>query len=638
MENDQNYDSISDVANESEKSAEDVKASEEREENGRNYTEQLKGATDGEEEDRMKEEIKVADASEVEERNEEKSKAVHPIPNEELAIKNIPSESTSSHPNPPSRQRKKNRPNSETGDKETHEKAYDGRKVSEENKEDKEVTDEPEKKTRRRKSNAPLQNEIDGTKSKSEKTKDTKEDNNTEHIIRNRDNNIYPKIEDEGKLTTDNNMKETDLEQDKEDKKDTENSIKNRDKKLPKSEDEGKQTVDNNMKEKDLENEDDVSSKVGLKKELGLVNSVGIIVGNIIGTGIFVSPRAVLQYSGSVGMSLIVWVLSGVMCIVGAFCYADIPSGRAVAALTFANYVLQPFFPDGQPPPDYALRLIGIALIATLAPYNPSPAGRTTVRTVSSSSRPRPSTSLLHPSFDTPFGPAKRDCFSIVPSTAPYSANALRFTVCLQRQVGKVAFRTRPDRSRLGTVDTEAQAHALLNLKDLDGNPFDIMPDIALNTCTGTVSIPPRSCPVDDTEWSECADVLLDLLTEVYDAVAVYCYTIPPRGHRRSPTNIAKVTFKKQDLPDSIYVAGVHCSVKPYRPTPRQCQSCWHFGHPAQALPILCPLPILCSIWPCSFHVSCNISHLCELWWFPQRLLLGLPCLPLRIGSGIHQI
>ncbi|KAG0706294.1 hypothetical protein GWK47_024357 [Chionoecetes opilio] len=91
-----------------------------------------------------------------------------------------------------------------------------------------------------------------------------------------------------------------------------------------------------------------------------------------------------------------------------------------------------------------------------------------------------------------------------------------------------------PDRSRLVTVDTEAQAHALLNLKDLDGNPFDIMPDIALNTCTGTISIPPRSCPVDDTEWSECADVLFDILTEDYDAVAVYCYTIPPRG-RRSP-------------------------------------------------------------------------------------------------------
>ncbi|KAG0716603.1 Y+L amino acid transporter 2 [Chionoecetes opilio] len=123
-------------------------------------------------------------------------------------------------------------------------------------------------------------------------------------------------------------------------------------------------------------------------------------------TGIFESPRAVLQDSGgSVGMSLIVWVLSGVMCIVGAFCYVElgtmipksggtytylyeaygsfpafiylfymvtisIPGGRAVSALTFANYVLQPFFPDGQPPPDSALRLIGIELTVTLTYVN----------------------------------------------------------------------------------------------------------------------------------------------------------------------------------------------------------------------------------------------------------------------------
>ncbi|KAG0717693.1 hypothetical protein GWK47_000845 [Chionoecetes opilio] len=86
-------------------------------------------------------------------------------------------------------------------------------------------------------------------------------------------------------------------------------------------------------------------------------------------------------------------------------------------------------------------------------------------------------------------------------------------------------------------------------------------PTLLLTPALEQFPSPPCSCPVDDTEWSECADVLLDLLIEDYDAVAVYCYTIPPRGHRKSPTNIAKVTFKRQDLPDSIYVAGVHYSV-----------------------------------------------------------------------------
>lgn len=40
-----------------------------------------------------------------------------------------------------------------------------------------------------------------------------------------------------------------------------------------------------------------------------------------------------------------------------------VPSSRAIGSLTFANYILQPFFPDCQQPPDSALRLVGILLI-----------------------------------------------------------------------------------------------------------------------------------------------------------------------------------------------------------------------------------------------------------------------------------
>ncbi|KAG0716060.1 Serine/threonine-protein phosphatase 2A regulatory subunit delta isoform [Chionoecetes opilio] len=53
--------------------------------------------------------------------------------------------------------------------------------------------------------------------------------------------------------------------------------------------------------------------------------------------------------------------------------------------------------------------------------------------------------------------------------------------------------------------------------------------------------------------------------TEDYDDVAVYCYTIPPRGRQKYPTNIAKISFKTQDLPHSIYVGGEHCPAKKVR-------------------------------------------------------------------------
>ncbi|XP_066940167.1 Y+L amino acid transporter 2-like [Macrobrachium rosenbergii] len=144
---------------------------------------------------------------------------------------------------------------------------------------------------------------------------------------------------------------------------------------------------------------------VRLKKELGLMDGVGIIVGIIIGSGIFVSPKGVLEYSGSVGVALVVWGVSGLLSMVGALCYAELgtmipksggdyayiheafgplpaflylwvalviimPTGNTVIALTFANYILQPLFSNCDSPPDIPIRLIAAVVICFLTWVN----------------------------------------------------------------------------------------------------------------------------------------------------------------------------------------------------------------------------------------------------------------------------
>ncbi|MET4579067.1 APC family permease [Ottowia thiooxydans] len=57
---------------------------------------------------------------------------------------------------------------------------------------------------------------------------------------------------------------------------------------------------------------------------LGLREAVAIIVGIVIGAGIFKAPSLVAQFTGSPGWMLAAWVAGGLISFIGALCYAEL--------------------------------------------------------------------------------------------------------------------------------------------------------------------------------------------------------------------------------------------------------------------------------------------------------------------------
>lgn len=133
------------------------------------------------------------------------------------------------------------------------------------------------------------------------------------------------------------------------------------------------------------------------KKRIGLFSAVTFTLGSIIGCGIFVTPAGILRYSGSVGGAMIIWCCSGLISMLGALVYIELgatfpqsgsdftyiqksfgdlpaflyiwtamivttPAGIAVQSLTFANYVLEPFFLRCIIPPNATRLVAGSAL------------------------------------------------------------------------------------------------------------------------------------------------------------------------------------------------------------------------------------------------------------------------------------
>ncbi|XP_035009751.1 b(0,+)-type amino acid transporter 1 [Hippoglossus stenolepis] len=141
-----------------------------------------------------------------------------------------------------------------------------------------------------------------------------------------------------------------------------------------------------------------------LQKDVGLLSGICLIVGTMIGSGIFISPKSVLLYSGAVGPCLLIWAACGVLATVGALCYAELgtmitksggdysylmegfgplvaylyswttvmvlkPSAFAIITLSFAEYASTPFYP-GCTPPVVVTKCLSAAAIVMVVSVN----------------------------------------------------------------------------------------------------------------------------------------------------------------------------------------------------------------------------------------------------------------------------
>lgn len=51
--------------------------------------------------------------------------------------------------------------------------------------------------------------------------------------------------------------------------------------------------------------------------KMGYLGATSYVIGNIIGSGIFITPSSILRQTNSIGLSLIVWVLCALIAILG---------------------------------------------------------------------------------------------------------------------------------------------------------------------------------------------------------------------------------------------------------------------------------------------------------------------------------
>jgi APA family basic amino acid/polyamine antiporter len=70
---------------------------------------------------------------------------------------------------------------------------------------------------------------------------------------------------------------------------------------------------------------------LNLKRDLGVWSAVAIVVGSVIGSGIFLVPSTMIQKVGSPEVMYLVWIFGGLLSMAGALCYAELSAAMPEA-------------------------------------------------------------------------------------------------------------------------------------------------------------------------------------------------------------------------------------------------------------------------------------------------------------------
>lgn len=156
--------------------------------------------------------------------------------------------------------------------------------------------------------------------------------------------------------------------------------------------------------------EPSTTDQIALKKDITLLSGVALVAGQIIGSGIYVTPHIILTYAGSFGVCILLWLFGAAIAIGGSLCYVELglltqksggefvylvkaysfkhrnrmvtvlgsligflsiwtdfcvsrPSSLAVAVLLCAKYFIRPFF-IGCVIPNLAVKCFAIAVLS----------------------------------------------------------------------------------------------------------------------------------------------------------------------------------------------------------------------------------------------------------------------------------